>query len=32
MGAAAAVGVLGFYAQADHESAVVVRLVEERPV
>jgi hypothetical protein len=24
--------VLGFYAQTDHEGAIVVRLVEERPV
>jgi PII-like signaling protein len=32
MGAAAAIGVLGFYAQADHEGSVVVGLVKERPV
>src|ERR1700730_9093879 len=32
MGAAARVGVLGLDAQPDHERAVVVRLVEERPV
>ena len=32
MGAAAGVGVLGPDAQADHEGAVVVLAIEERPV